>query len=72
MNLSNTTPGLPRYCRRKALKHGGWAYFFEPPTWARRQGCTIEPEALGEDFDAAVDRVKKVLLPAFDSWRSGG
>ncbi|MEK9285210.1 hypothetical protein MTR72_37345 [Bradyrhizobium sp. ISRA442] len=54
------------------MKHGGWAYFFEPPTWARRQGCTIEPEALGEDFDAAVDRVKKVLLPAFDSWRSGG
>ncbi|GGI34003.1 hypothetical protein GCM10010987_77250 [Bradyrhizobium guangdongense] len=72
MNLSNTTPALPRYCRRKALKHGGWAYFFEPPTWACKQGCTVKSEALGRDYAAAVDRVENVLLPAFDSWRSGG
>lgn len=63
---------LPRYCRRKALKDGRWAYFFEPPTWARRQGCRVTAEALGREHAAAVNRVQNVLLPAFDSWRSGG
>lgn len=72
MNTSSSTLPLPRYCRRKVLKHGGWAYFFEPPTWSRKQGCTITSEALGEDFAVAIDRVNNVLLPAFDSWRSGG
>ena len=63
---------LPRYCRRKPLNCGRSAYFFEPPTWAHKQGCHVKAEALGEDFAAAVDRVENVLLPAFDSWRSGG
>ncbi|WFU75402.1 MULTISPECIES: hypothetical protein [unclassified Bradyrhizobium] len=54
------------------MKRGGWAYFFEPPTWARKQGCTVASEALGEDLTVAVDRANYVLLPAFDSWRSGG
>ena len=63
---------LPRYCRRKALKNGRWAYFFEPPTWARKQGAPLEAEALGQDYDAAVIRAERVLLPAFDSWRTGG
>ncbi|WP_234679620.1 site-specific integrase [Bradyrhizobium monzae] len=48
------------------------AYYFTPPTWARRQGCDLGPEALGTDCAAAVERVEKVLLPAFDSWRSQG
>ncbi|MET3907520.1 hypothetical protein ABID59_001861 [Bradyrhizobium sp. S3.3.6] len=72
MKTLHTSSTLPRYCRQKALKRGGWAYFFEPPTWARKQGCTVESEALGEDLAAAVDRVTNVLLPAFDSWRSAG
>jgi hypothetical protein len=63
---------FPRYCRRKPLKSGRWAYFFEPPTWARKQGCDVKAEALGEEHVAAVDRAKNVLLPAFDSWRSRG
>jgi hypothetical protein len=63
---------LPRYCRRKPLKSGQWAYFFEPPTWARKQGCHVKAEALGEEHVAAVDRAESVLIPAFDSWRSGG
>ena len=46
--------------------------FFEPPTWARRSGCTVAPEALGHDYDAAVRRVEEILLPAIDSWRTGG
>ena len=62
---------LPRYCRRKSLKNGQWGYFFEPPTWARKQGCWVKAEALGKEHKAAVDRANHVLLPAFDSWRSG-
>jgi hypothetical protein len=62
---------LPRYVRRKALK-GGWGYFFDVPTWARQAGCTVENEPLGSDYAAAVERAESVLLPAFDSWRSGG
>src|SRR5947208_4332324 len=63
---------FPRYCRRKLLKSGRWAYFFEPPTWARKQGCHVKAEALGQEHVAAVDRAENVLLPAFDSWLSRG
>jgi len=63
---------FPRYCRRKPLKNGRWGYFFEPPTWARKQGCPVEAEALGTEQAAAVERTENVLLPAFDSWRSRG
>jgi hypothetical protein len=63
---------LPRYVRRKRLRSGGWGYFFDLPTWARRAGCTISREALGIDYAKAVERAETVLLPAFDSWRTGG
>jgi hypothetical protein len=62
---------LPRYVRRKRLK-AGWGYFFDPPTWARRADCTVKAEPLGTDYAAAVMKAETVLLPAFDSWRSGG
>jgi hypothetical protein len=58
---------VPRYVRRKPLK-GGWGYFFDPPTWARSTGCPVKSEPLGSDYDAAVERAEKVLLPAFDEW----
>jgi hypothetical protein len=72
MKLPDASFRLPRYCRRKALKSGQYAYFFEPPTWARKQGCDICAEALGTEYAAARDRAEQVLLPAFDSWRSRG
>ena len=72
MKLPHTALKFPRYCRRKPLKGGRWAYFFEPPTWARKQGCHVQAEALGEEYAAAIDRATNVLLPAFDSWRSRG
>jgi hypothetical protein len=66
-----STLPLPRYVLRKPLR-SGWAYFFNPPTWARQAGCPVANEPLGLDYEAAVGRAESVLLPAFDSWRSGG
>jgi hypothetical protein len=63
---------LSRYMLRKPRKDGGWAYFFNVPSWARKAGCPVKAEPLGTDYQAAVLRVETVLLPIFDSWRSGG
>ena len=62
---------LARYVQRKPLKNG-WGYFFNVPTWARKAGCPMNNEPLGTDHDAAVQRAETMLLPAFDSWRTGG
>jgi hypothetical protein len=40
--------------------------------WARNAGCPVHNEPLGADYQEAVERAETVLLPAFDSWRSGG
>ncbi|MDH2385470.1 hypothetical protein [Bradyrhizobium sp. CER78] len=63
---------LPRYTLRKRLKGGVFGYFFNIPMWARKRGCSIENEALGTDYSRAVTRAEQILLPAFDSWRTGG
>lgn len=68
----DTLSKLPRYCRRRQLKSGRWAFFFEPPSWARKQDCHVRSEALGTDQAAALERADNILLPAFDSWRSRG
>jgi len=62
---------LPRYVIRKPLT-SGWGHFFNIPTWARKAGCPVKNEALGTDYVSAVNRAETVLLPAFDSWASGG
>jgi hypothetical protein len=72
-----TVQPLPRYTRRKWLKGSQvWAYYFEPPTWARNQDergpCPVAAEDLGTDYEAAVRRVEGTLLPVFDTWRIGG
>ena len=63
---------LPRYCRLRPLKSGQCGYYFEPPTWARHEGCPVHAEPLGRDHAVAVVRAENILLPAFDSWRSNG
>ncbi|WP_083633288.1 hypothetical protein [Bradyrhizobium sp. NAS96.2] len=63
---------LPRYTLRKRLKGAVFGYFFNIPMWARKRGCSIENEALGTDYSRAVTRAEQILLPAFDSWRTGG
>jgi len=63
---------LPRYVERKPLKAGGWGYFFHVPSWAKKAGCPVRSAPLGADYDAAVGCAERMLLPAFDEWRSGG
>jgi hypothetical protein len=63
---------MPRYTERKSLKAGAWGYFFHVPTWAKKAGCPVQNAPLGTDYDAAVERAEKTLLPAFDEWRTGG
>jgi hypothetical protein len=55
---------LARYMRRKPLTGGLWGYFFEPPTWARRTGCPVAAEPLGQvtEHDAALDIAKGIWL----------
>jgi len=72
MKAPRTALPLPRYTRRRLLKSGQWAYFFEPATCYKKDGCTVHAEALGTDYAAAVKRVEELLLPAYDSWRTGG
>src|SRR3974377_588290 len=63
---------LPRYTRPRCLATGKISYFFLVPKWARLKGCTVQSEPLGDDYAAMVQRAEHVLLPAFDSWLSGG
>jgi hypothetical protein len=72
MKPRRTALSLPRYTLRKPLKDGALGYFFNVPMWARKAGCPIKNEPLGTDYDSAVERAEKVLLKAFDSWRTGG
>lgn len=73
MTMRPSRRPLPRYVRRKWLSRAkAWGHFFEVPSWARRQGCPVENEALGTDHDVACERAEKVLLPQLDSWRTGG
>ncbi|RAI43161.1 hypothetical protein [Rhodoplanes roseus] len=74
-----TVQPLPSYTRRKPLAGGKWGYYFEPPGWAvvppagdDRGPCPVGAEALGTDYDAAVQRVERVLLPLFHNWRTRG
>jgi hypothetical protein len=72
MNPARSALPLPRYVLRRPLRTGGWGYFFNVPTWARKAGCPIKNDPLGTDYEAAVLRAETLLLPAFDSWRTGG
>ena len=45
---------VPPYTRRKSLQGGKSAWFFEPPTWARKAKCPVKAERLGNDYEAAA------------------
>jgi hypothetical protein len=72
MKPPRTALPLPRYVERKPLKGGAFGYFFHVPSWARKAGCTVQSGPLGTNYEIAIARAEIVLLPAFDSWRTGG
>ena len=47
---------LPRYTRPKRLKSGATAYFWSPPSWAKKRGCGLHAEPLGELADRLSER----------------
>lgn len=62
--------GWPRYLIEKRLKSGGIAYYWNPPSRDIKAGFTINREALGTDYSAAVARAHE-LNAYLDAWRSG-
>ena len=64
-------PGWPRYMEARQLVSGATAYYWKPPSWGRKRGCTLSAEALGTDYAGAKQRCDSVLNPSFDAWRSG-
>ena len=60
----------PRYMREKSLAGGRTAYYWSPQIRDLRNGCPVEPEALGEDYAAAVERAN-FLNQHLDAWRGG-
>jgi hypothetical protein len=56
----------------KRLSTGVIAYYWAPPTRARKAGCPIEPEALGTDYGTAKQRCDEVLNKHYQSWLTNG
>ena len=65
-------PGWPRYMDPRPLKSGAVGYFWNLPTWAKRNGCTLKNEALGTDYGEAKKRCDELLNPQFEAWRKRG
>jgi hypothetical protein len=60
--------GWPSYLTGKKLSGGRIAYYWQPPTWARKLGCPVQAEALGADYAEAKRRCDEVLNPQFRAW----
>jgi hypothetical protein len=61
--------GWPRYMVPRRLRSGATAYYWVFPTWAKKDGCALNIEALGTDYADAKKRCDEVLNPQFDAWR---
>jgi hypothetical protein len=64
--------GWPDLMTAKRLASGSIAYYWSPPTRARKGGCLVVPEALGADYGAAKQRCDDVLNPHYRSWLTKG
>lgn len=60
----------PRYMKRKALADGSVAYYWTAHERDRAAGFTLGPEALGQDYAAAIKRAA-ILNEHLDAWREG-
>jgi hypothetical protein len=56
----------------RRLASGATAFYWVPPTWAVKDGCTMRSEALGTDYAEAKRRCDDLLNPQFDAWRTRG
>jgi hypothetical protein len=63
--------GWPKLMVAKRLKSGATAYYWGPPTWAKKRGCLFGSEALGSDYASAKQRCDDVLNLQFDAWLAG-
>lgn len=61
--------GWPKLMRSKRLKSGVVGYYWDIPSWAKKAGCSLQPEALGSDYAVAKSRCDTLLNPQFDAWR---
>ncbi len=64
--------GWPELMTAKRLSRGDTAYYWSPPTRARRIECPILPEALGTDYGAAKRRCDEVLNRHYRAWLGRG
>jgi integrase len=64
--------GWPDYMSAKRLVGGPTAYYWSPPTWARKMACPLRAEALGADYGLAKKRCDDVLNPQLTAWRTKG
>ncbi len=55
----------------KRLKSGSIAYYWDMPSWAKKKGCTLPTQALGNDYGPAKQRCDEILNPQFDAWLAG-
>jgi hypothetical protein len=60
----------PRYMKRKCLRNGGVAFYWQPHARDVAAGFTLHSEPLGKDFAVARDRAAK-LNAHLDAWRTG-
>lgn len=64
--------GWPKLMVARRLKSGLTGYYWAPPTWAVKAGCSVCSEPLGNDYGVAKARCDDVLNAQFDAWRQRG
>jgi hypothetical protein len=69
------TRPLPRFVRSKVLLRGATAFFWECPSYYRKQGCPLSSEPLGTDYLTACGENGEggraaILNAHFDEWKA--
>ncbi len=64
--------GWPDLMIEKRLSTGAFAYYWAPPTRAKRAGYCVTSEALGSDYGAAKERCDNILNPHYRAWLNKG